>query len=118
MILECRKARREVGRYFEPQNIEQGISNIEVIITHFCGSLFCCSILSFGLPTLRAGPQFQNSKPVFSLTIGTTHMYLAPHGNYMSPLPSRDSLAVRHPGQVPQSGARAGIQKEFDYFEL
>ena len=45
-------------------------------------------------------------------------MYLAPHGNYMSPLRSRDFLAVRHPGQVPQSGTRAGIHKEFDYFEL
>ena len=62
--------------------------------------------------------EISNSKPVFSLTNGTTHMYLAPHGNYMSPLPSRDSLAVSHPGQVPQSGTRAGIQKEFDYFEL
>jgi hypothetical protein len=50
--------------------------------------------------------------------IGTTHIYLAPHSNYMSPLPSRDSLTVRHPGQVTQSGTRAGIQKEFDYFEL
>jgi hypothetical protein len=30
----------------EPQNIEQGISNIEVITSSFCGSLFCCSILS------------------------------------------------------------------------
>ena len=50
--------------------------------------------------------------------IGTTHMYFASHFNYMSPLPSRDSLAVRHPGQVTQSWTRAGIQKEFDYFEL
>ena len=40
-------------------------------------------------------------------------MDLAPHGDYMSPLPARDFLAVRHPGQVPQSGTRAGIQKEF-----
>ena len=28
---------------FEPQNIEQGISNIEVSTSSFCGSLFCCS---------------------------------------------------------------------------
>ena len=32
------------GRYqIKPQNIEQGILNFEVIITHFCGSLFCPS---------------------------------------------------------------------------
>jgi hypothetical protein len=37
-----RRMRRSV--ILEPQNIEQGILNIEVIITHFCGSLFCCSI--------------------------------------------------------------------------
>jgi len=36
----------------------------------------------------------------------------------MSPFPSRGRVAVRHPGQVPQSGTRAGIQKEFDYIEL
>jgi hypothetical protein len=30
----------------EPQNIEQGISNIEVITSSFCGFLFCCSIFS------------------------------------------------------------------------
>ncbi len=45
-------------------------------------------------------------------------MYLAPHDNYMSPLASRDCVAIRHPGQVPQSGTRAGIQKESDYIEL
>ena len=45
-------------------------------------------------------------------------MYLAPHDNYMSPLASRDCVAIRHPGQVPQSGTRAGIQKEPDYIEL
>ena len=33
-------------RLFEPQNIEQGISNIEVTPSTFCGSLFCCSIFS------------------------------------------------------------------------
>jgi hypothetical protein len=32
----------------------------------------------------------------------------------MSPLASNGCFVIRHPGQVPQSGARAGIQKEFD----
>jgi hypothetical protein len=36
----------------------------------------------------------------------------------MSPLSLMDCVAIRHPGQVPQSGARAGIQKEFDYIIL
>ena len=36
----------------------------------------------------------------------------------MFSLPSRDCVAIRHPGQVSQSGTRAGIQKEFDYIEL
>ena len=45
-------------------------------------------------------------------------MYLAPQDNDMPPLPSRDCVPIRHPGQVPQSGTRAGIQKEFDYIEL
>ena len=45
-------------------------------------------------------------------------MYLAPQDNDMPPLPARDCVAIRHPGQVPQSGTRAGIQKEFDYIEL
>jgi hypothetical protein len=45
-------------------------------------------------------------------------MYLAPQDNDMPPLPPRDCVAIRHPGQVPQSGTRAGIQKEFDYIEL
>ncbi len=36
----------------------------------------------------------------------------------MPPLPLKDCVAVRHPGQVPQSGTRAGIQKEPDYIEL
>ena len=35
------------SRLFEPQNIEQGISNIEVITSAFCGSLFCCYIQYF-----------------------------------------------------------------------
>jgi hypothetical protein len=42
-------------------------------------------------------------------------MYLAPQDNYMSHLPSRDGVAIRHPGQVPQSGTRAGIHNGFDY---
>jgi hypothetical protein len=29
---------------FEPQNIEQGMSNVEVITSSFCGYLFCGSI--------------------------------------------------------------------------
>jgi hypothetical protein len=41
-------------------------------------------------------------------------MYLAPQDNYMPPLPSRDYVTIRHPGQVPQSGTRAGIHKGFD----
>jgi len=45
-------------------------------------------------------------------------MYLTPHDNHMPPLPSRDCVAIRHPGQVPQSGTRAGIQKESDYIEF
>ena len=45
-------------------------------------------------------------------------MHLAPQDNDMSPLSSKDCVANRHPGQVPQSGARAGIQKKFDYIEL
>jgi len=36
---------RDLG--FEPQNIEQEISNIEVITSLFCGSLFCCSIFAW-----------------------------------------------------------------------
>jgi len=35
----------------------------------------------------------------------------------MSPLPSRDCVAIRHPGQVRLRRTRAGIQKEFDYIE-
>ena len=45
-------------------------------------------------------------------------MHLTPQDDYMPPLPSKDCVAIRHPGQVPQSGTRAGIQKEFDYIEL
>ena len=47
-----------------------------------------------------------------------THMYLAPHNNYMSPLSSRDCVVIRHPGQVRRRRTRAGIQKESDYIEL
>ena len=36
----------------------------------------------------------------------------------MSPLPSIDRVAIRHPGQVRLGRTRAGIQKEFDYIEL
>ncbi len=45
-------------------------------------------------------------------------MYLTPQDDYVPPLPSKDCVAIRHPGQVPQSGTRAGIQKEPDYIEL
>ncbi len=44
-------------------------------------------------------------------------MYLAPQNNHMPPLLSRGCVAIRHPGQVPQSGTRAGIQKQADYIE-
>jgi hypothetical protein len=71
-----------LGRWhLEPQNIEQGIMNVEVIIM-------------------------------------TMTIYLAPHDNHMPPHPPRDCVAIRHPGQVPQSGMRAGIQKQSDYIEL
>ena len=36
----------------------------------------------------------------------------------MSPIPSNDSVAIRHPGQVRVRRTRAGIQKEADYIEL
>jgi len=36
----------------------------------------------------------------------------------MSPLLSGECVAIRHPGQVPQRGTRAGIQKGFNYIEL
>ncbi len=39
-----------------------------------------------------------------------TPMYLTPQDDYVPPLPSKDCVAIRHPGQVPQSGTRAGIQ--------
>jgi hypothetical protein len=35
----------------------------------------------------------------------------------MSPLPSKDRVAIRHPGQVRLGWTRAGIQKEFDNIE-
>ena len=47
-----------------------------------------------------------------------TTVYLAPHDKHMPTLPSRDCVAIRHPGQVPQSGTRAGIQKDYDYIEF
>ena len=47
-----------------------------------------------------------------------TPMHLTPQDDYMPPLPLKDCVAIRHPGQVPQSGTRAGIQKEPDYIEL
>ena len=40
-----------------------------------------------------------------------THRYLALHDNYISPLSSGDCAVIRHPGQVPPGGTRAGIQK-------
>ena len=40
------------------------------------------------------------------------HIYLTPHDSYMYPLPSRDCVAIRHPGQVRRRRTRAGIQKE------
>ena len=36
----------------------------------------------------------------------------------MSPLPTRDCVAIRHPGQVRLRQTRAGIQKQADYIEL
>ena len=45
------------------------------------------------------------------------HTYLAPNDNCMSSLPLRECVAICPPGQVPQSGTRAGIQKETDYIE-
>jgi hypothetical protein len=51
-------------------------------------------------------------------TISNTPINLAPRDNYMSSLPPRDCVAIRHPGQVSLRRTRAGIQKEFDYIEL
>ena len=39
-------------------------------------------------------------------------MSFAPQDNYSVYFPSRDYIAIRHPGQVPQSGKRAGIQMD------
>jgi hypothetical protein len=47
-----------------------------------------------------------------------TPMYLAPQDKYRSSLPSRDCVAIRHPGQVRLRRTRAGIQKGFEYIEL
>jgi len=67
-------------------------------------------------PTLQVG--IKALPGYFTKQFPNTPIYLAPHDNCMSPLPSRDCVAIRHPGQVPQSGTRAGIQKESDYIEL
>jgi hypothetical protein len=45
-------------------------------------------------------------------------MYLAPHDTFMSPLPTTDCFAIRHPGQVRQRRTRAGIQKGPDYINF
>ena len=37
------------------------------------------------------------------------HIYLTPHDSYMYPLPSRDCVAIRHPGQVRRRRARSGM---------
>ena len=47
----------------------------------------------------------------FEFRISDMAKYLAPQDNYMYPLPSKDCVAICHPGQVPQRGTRAGIQK-------
>ena len=39
------------------------------------------------------------------------HIYLTPHDSYMSPLPSRDCVAIRHPGQVRRGGREPGSRK-------
>jgi hypothetical protein len=59
------------------------------------------------------GYQGAGHKAQGKIQVWKTRMYFAPHGDHVFPLPSRDFPAVRHPGQVPQSGTRAGIQKEF-----
>ena len=66
---------------------------------------------------------FRNSNFGFRFLISKfefpkTNMYLTPQDIQMSLLPSRDWVAIRHPGQVPPSGTRAWIQKEPDYIEL
>jgi hypothetical protein len=43
-------------------------------------------------------------------------MHLTPQKK--SPLPLRGCVTIRHPGQVSQSGTRAGIQEELDYIEI
>ena len=50
--------------------------------------------------------------------ISIMNMYSAPHDIYMFPLCSGDFAVIRHPGQVPQGGTRAGIQKKSDYIAL
>jgi len=44
-----RGKRVPASQAYKPQNIEQGISNIEVMVIYFCGSLFCCSIFNLFL---------------------------------------------------------------------
>ena len=60
-------------------------------------------------PTLRAGSRFQ---------IEERSIKWVQQDNYMFLLPSRNCVAIRHPGQVRLGRTRAGIQKEFDYKEL
>jgi len=47
--------------FSEPQNVEQGISNVEVNTSHFCGSLFA-------LPAMPL--KFQDIAAVASLCLG------------------------------------------------
>jgi len=60
---------------------------------------------------------FVSAKQKVMNGIFITPIYLAPQDNYKSPLPSIECVVIRHPGQVPQSGTRAGIQKELAYIE-
>ncbi len=66
-------------------------------------------------PTVQVGMKVLPSS--FCKQCPNTPIYLAPKIITCYPH-SRDCVAIRHPGQVPQSGTRAGIQKEFDYIEL
>jgi hypothetical protein len=40
--------------YLEAQNVEQGISNIEVIVIYFCCSAVPCSAVRYSIMTLIA----------------------------------------------------------------
>jgi hypothetical protein len=53
------------------------------------------------------GYQGAGHKAQGKIQVWKTRMYFAPHGDHVFPLPSRDFPAVRHPGQVRQSGTRA-----------